>query len=500
MDVELETPAPAPVASTSKSPSNSSLVVPENTPFDLEQVANQYSPRSRIIRLNNIANKSPTSLAGPALTILLHSIHDNTLDVHSYEQAFNNYRQVVNAIQNGDNKDPYAVSWYNSVKTSAGDVPLDRTWIEQSRREAQSGIDKLEVELKGYTTNLIKESIRMGHRDLGRFLYRTGDLQGAIRSYTKSREFCTTSQHVLEMCLSVIEVALELSNYSVVRNYVVKAETALEAIHSAQGGKAKPIATNLPGMVAPVADPAEVAKEKEKVATQERLTIANAVAFLGGGTYERAGRLFANVGKEALATSAGHFIPAADIALYAVMTGLATFTREELRRRLLENADLRPLFDLEPYLRDVIHAFYNNKFKEGFEILEHNSARQLLDLHLAPHYYPLMHLIRSRALLVYFRPYSTVSIARMSAAFGYPEQDLRAFVTHLISSGELKARIDNQAGVLVARKTDVRAEAFKKALSDGDRIQKRTIAADLRMKLIKADIVVKGPKNSQEAY
>lgn len=46
----------------------------------------------------------------------------------------------------------------------------------------------------------------MGHRDLARFQYRVGDLQGAVRSYTKSREFCTTSQHVLEMCLGVIEV------------------------------------------------------------------------------------------------------------------------------------------------------------------------------------------------------------------------------------------------------------------------------------------------------
>lgn len=46
----------------------------------------------------------------------------------------------------------------------------------------------------------------MGHRDLALFQIRTGDLQGAIRSYTKSREYCSTSQHVLEMCLGVIEV------------------------------------------------------------------------------------------------------------------------------------------------------------------------------------------------------------------------------------------------------------------------------------------------------
>ncbi len=51
----------------------------------------------------------------------------------------------------------------------------------------------------------------MGHRDLAVFLERKGDLAGAISSYTKSREFCTTSQQVLEMCLGVIGVSISLA-------------------------------------------------------------------------------------------------------------------------------------------------------------------------------------------------------------------------------------------------------------------------------------------------
>jgi len=46
----------------------------------------------------------------------------------------------------------------------------------------------------------------MAHRDLGGFFRSTGDGVAALKHYTKSREFCTTSQHVLEMCLSVLEV------------------------------------------------------------------------------------------------------------------------------------------------------------------------------------------------------------------------------------------------------------------------------------------------------
>lgn len=46
----------------------------------------------------------------------------------------------------------------------------------------------------------------MAHRDLGSFYRATGDYPTALKHYTKSREFCTTSQHVLDMCLSVLEV------------------------------------------------------------------------------------------------------------------------------------------------------------------------------------------------------------------------------------------------------------------------------------------------------
>ena len=43
-------------------------------------------------------------------------------------------------------------------------------------RRALQRQERLETELNGYKTNLIKESIRMGHNDLGDFFYHRGDL------------------------------------------------------------------------------------------------------------------------------------------------------------------------------------------------------------------------------------------------------------------------------------------------------------------------------------
>lgn len=194
-----------------------------------------------------------------------------------------------------------------------------------------------------------------------------------------------------------------MANYAFVRNYVVKAESAVEAAQaSAASGKSKTAPVNLPGMVAPAQDPIEAAKERERKVTHERLTIAGGVAHLGSGAYDKAAYAFTDVGAEALVSGSGHvrlssrslvlsdslsleelanawrpaqFIPAADIALYAVITGLACFSRPALRSRVLENGNLRPYLDLEPYLRDIVRAFYDNQFKKGLELLHKYEVR-----------------------------------------------------------------------------------------------------------------------------
>lgn len=48
--------------------------------------------------------------------------------------------------------------------------------------------------------------------------------QNAFKSYVRTRDYCTTSRHLLTMCLNVIRVAIEMGNYAHVNNYVQKAE------------------------------------------------------------------------------------------------------------------------------------------------------------------------------------------------------------------------------------------------------------------------------------
>lgn len=83
-------------------------------------------------------------------------------------------------------------------------------WVEETNERNNAERRKLEVELKTYTGNMIKESIRMAYRDLSNFFRATGSFEGSLRHLTKSREYCSSTQDMLEMCLSVLEVATSL--------------------------------------------------------------------------------------------------------------------------------------------------------------------------------------------------------------------------------------------------------------------------------------------------
>lgn len=61
-------------------------------------------------------------------------------------------------------------------------------------------------------------------------------VQNAFKCYVRSRDYCTTSKHILSMCLSAIRAAVEMNNWMHVQNYVAKAEQTPDAMVRSVGG------------------------------------------------------------------------------------------------------------------------------------------------------------------------------------------------------------------------------------------------------------------------
>ncbi len=72
---------------------------------------------------------------------------------------------------------PHAVPSTLVSRLLASDIVCCRAWVTSVERSCQQKQDRLESELNSAKASLIKESIRLGHQELGDYFYNRGDLQ-----------------------------------------------------------------------------------------------------------------------------------------------------------------------------------------------------------------------------------------------------------------------------------------------------------------------------------
>lgn len=424
-------------------------------------------------------------------------------------------------------------------------IQADAEWIQSTQQRNNAEREKLELEMRNYQNNLIKESIRMAHRDLGDHFWDTGDYHEALKSYTKTRDYCSTTDHVIEMCLNVIEVSLRLENWTNVQTFVSKAEGVLESYVPSAGAGARKLsslgASNIApptkGASTPGADAigalfraggssaistapssfsnaqpgssgegaSQVAARKLVAETGAKLRAANAVACIGQSRYEAAAKLLLSI-DPAHSSSFADIATPSDVSIYVALCSLATMERPAVKTQVLESAKFRGFLEHEPYVRELLEAFSAAQFKRVGEILDQHQARHLLDPYLAPHVHVLRKSLIRRALRQFITPFDRISIGRMATAFGWEQQQMAAELAACIARGEFRnlpgkeaevgdARIDAIGETLEYLTKDPRRAVFDSTLELGDKRCRETKRLLLRMKLVENGVVAKATRS-----
>lgn len=411
---------------------------PDHPLFDLESYISNYTGHTKIDRLVFIAERS---VGKPLELEALKAAADELKKTENVAK----YLEVMQKI-NGRLGPAYNV---------------DRNFVEAVDKRAQQVQERLESELHTYKTNLIKESIRVGHNELGDFHYSRGDSQNAFKCYVRTRDYCATSRHIVSMCLNVIKVSIETNGYMHVQNYVSKAEQTPEV-------------------------------QQDQIVTAKLKTAAG-LASLHYKKYKLAGRKFVEVNPE-LGTNYSDVIAPQDIAVYGTLCALATFDRAELKSRVINNIAFREFLELVPEVRELLHDFYNSRYASCLAHLTSLQPSLSLDLHLAGHVSSLYSAIRQRALCQYTAPFISVNLATMATAFNSSVSDLEKELAALIMENQIQARIDSHNKVLYARHADVRRSTFQRVLAIGEEYVRESKAALLRANLIQHDFVQRAPR------
>lgn len=400
--------------------------------MDVEGYASLYSGRTKICRLLFVADRCGGG------------DHQEATQLEALRMAYDE-------IKKGEDSHLHRDVAAKIAGRLGPDYCLDLAWSDAVDRRAEQRKEKLENELNGYRTNLIKESIRMGYNDFGDFYFAHGQLGDAFKSYVRTRDYCTTSKHIIQMCLNVILVSIELGQFMHVSNYVGKAEQTSDTL-----------------------DPVTVAK----------LKCASGLAQLEAKKYKLAARKFLETGPE-LGNNYTEVIAQQDVATYGGLCALASFDRMELKNKVIDNINFRNFLELVPEVRELIHDFYTSHYASCLEYLDNLKPNLLLDIHLHDHVETLYTQIRHKAIIQYTHPFISVDLNTMAGAFKTSVAGLEKELEALITENQIQARIDSHNKILYARHADQRNATFQRALQTGVEFDRDVRAMLLRANLMK---------------
>lgn len=403
--------------------------------FDLEGYISNYSGHGKISRLLFIAEQS-AELAPEALKLAVEELK-TTKNTSLYREITDKYADKL------DSEHQYDDMWATNVDQAA-------------HRE----LERLELELNSFKTNLIKESIRMGNTELGNFHYDRGNLDSALKCHIRSKDYCTASKHILNMCIRVITVAIETKNYTLVNQFVTKGQ--------------------------------QVPDNNDKV-TSAKLSAASGIALLSNKKYKDAAKRFVETHFE-LGNDFNHVISSQDVALYGSLCALATYDRRDLHNKCINDPSFKNFLELTPTVRELLHDFYESRYTRFLENLDNLKPELKLDMFLHNHLETLIEQIYNKALIQYASPFTSVDLNRMANTFNTDTDSLEKKVAKLIMENQIQARIDSHNKRMYARQVDERSRTFNKVMEVGDAFTRNTQDQLLKMNLIENDFVVRAPR------
>lgn len=422
----------------------------------------------------------------------------------------------------------------------------DSKWEESTRLEGIILLEQLDTELKNYKANSIKESIRRGSDNLGDLYVRLGQLNNASKCYTRSRDYCTSQQQELVMCLNVIKVAIfqrawphvgahvqRANNLSELRDSATSLNTNSIALSSQRtrlvtasrtggtrtGGTAISSdsitdtsgrgAVDSSGRMVPwqmsdasgtTSIPIAGGQSHREAMGQARtyLAIATGLVELAARNYRLAAMNFLQISYDHCESPTSGTVTTSDLAYYITLCSLASFDRSELASLVLGNPNLRLLLESEPVCRDILQSFHQANYSICLGHLNKLKNFLLLDLFLADHVPLLCHEIRCRALCQYFSPYSSADLNSIAVAFDTNVTNLENELATLIQDGHIKARIDSHKQLLRVLDVDQRCLTFARTLRLADEYRKHVHSMILRMALARQKLIVKSAATDPE--
>ncbi|KAK6719808.1 hypothetical protein SNK05_002932 [Fusarium graminearum] len=302
----------------------------------------------------------------------------------------------------------------------------------------------------------------MGNEDLGQHFEKTGNLEAAAEAYNRMRQDVTTTKHIIDCGIHLVNVYIAKRDWTMVLNNLGK-------IVGVQSG------------------------DEERM-YQPYTKLVSGIALLGLKHYKDAANNFLQVDFALPPAQYNHIASPNDIAVYGGLLALATMERNELQARVLDNQSFRSFLENESHIRKAISLFVNGRYSSCLAILESVRNDYLLDVYLQRHISTLYSQIRNKCIVQYFIPFSCVTIESLNKAFASEGESVETELVTMIREGDLKAHLDAKNKLLIAVQPNPRLVMQKQALDVSRQYEQEAKDRLRRMNIIAAGLEIVGKR------
>lgn len=123
---------------------------------------------------------------------------------------------------------------------------------------------------------------------------------------------------------------------------------------------------------------------------------------------------------------------------------MSFLTRAELRSDVITNSSILSMLETIPDMNDILDNFMMGRYEAFQKQLNRIQKKLKFDAFFGDHRSNnVFKKIRTLTLQQYVKPYKVIDMREISSAFGLPLEIIESELTELITTGQIKAKIDS---------------------------------------------------------
>lgn len=168
---------------------------------------------------------------------------------------------------------------------------------------------------------------------------------------------------------------------------------------------------------------------------------------------------------------------------YALVTSVITLNRNDLRKKVINEAHVITVIRDLPNLQTLINGIYNCEYKSFFQSILKVHPEIMDNRFLGPLAVYIVRELRVLAYSQFLEAYKSVLFSSMATSFGISSELLDSELSRFIAAGRLNAKIDKVGDIIETSRPDKKNAQYQEVIKKGDlllnQIQKLVRAIDV---------------------